>query len=444
MSLFSIWSGLTSRFKELEIGVFKIVYLQLLFTFSLFSYEIETEHFRVYSGRDDSFFVNVANKIANYAEFTYTKETELFRKPKYDDKIEIFLSNTGLTHPMIGEIDLNLNIAGYSALDENNQPFLVINPYLTDNRFKSIVAHEFFHIIQFSYYDFRKKSTKWWTENLWWIESTAVWAEFLVYPQIESYVPFANYYVEHHCEDIRTADLMSEYSKVLIPMYIDNPKVVAESFKKIDEFDGFVDFLNKKFGLSRLIFTMANRDFAGVKSFEESSCDRLGLYGFDISRNDVFTGANLIFDIFKYADRSVAISKVENLDNPLFYNEKDDRYAKSGWNYVVNLSEKEIEADVYVYEGVQLVKREKVLPLQGYWAYFDEPKKLKWNQVNINRLLNNSFGSLKIKVSDLNKRFKDLVLWQYEDGWKRFEIKDGEVVEDQVEFIDPFLGTFHN
>lgn len=443
MSLFSVGSGLKSRFQELEAGVFKIVYLQLLFTLSLFSYEIETEHFRVYSGKDESFFVNVADEVANYAEFTYAKETELFREPKYDDKIEIFLSNTGLTHPMIGEIDLSLNIAGFSALDENNQPFLVINPYLTDTRFKSILAHEFFHIIQFDYYDFRKKSTEWWAENLWWIESTAVWAEFLVYPEIESYVPFANYYVEHHCEDIRTVNLMSEYSKVLIPMYIDNPKLVAESFEKIDEFNGFVDFLNKKFGFSRLIFGMANREFEGVDSFEEGKCGKLGLYGFDISYNDVFTGANLLFDIFKYADRSVAVSKVQSLDNPLFYNEKDERYASSGWNYIVNLNEKEIEADAYVYEESQLVKRSKVKPLQGYWVYFDEAKKLEWNQININKFLNNSFGSLKIKASDLTKKYKNIVLWQYVDGWKRFEIKDGKIVDDKIEFIDPFLGILH-
>lgn len=428
-------------FKKVKWG-FALFYL--FFTaLELFSYEVSTKHFRVLSGKDEPYFIDVAKRVANYAEYAYSKETKFFRSPNNNNRIDIFLANTALTHPDVGDINLPLNIAGYHALDDNNQTFLVINPYLTDDRFKTITAHELFHVIQYGYYNFSKKSEKWWKDNLWWIESTAVWAENLVYPELKSYIPFANYYVKHHCEDIRTRDMMSEYSKVLIPMLINNPKIIAQSFENVDKYRNFTNFLNKKFGLDRLLFLVANKKFDGVDEFEEKDCEKLGYYGFDISYVKSFTGANLLFDIFKYKDRYIAISKVSDLDNPLFYNEKEDYYTNSGWNFLVNLSEREIKKDAYVYKNYKLVKTDRVKPLQGYWIYFKDLKKPKWNQINIDRVVNNSFGSLKIKSTELSKKFKNITILQYDNGWKKIKIKNGKILENQMDFINPFLGVVY-
>lgn len=431
----------SSIYRQIDSFLRLVCALSIFFTLS-FSSTLTTKHFILISGKDEQYFQNRLQDIADEIEFVYETETKYFPKPT-THQIPIYLANTGLTHKDVGNIELPAYIAGYSALDEEGNPFFVINPYVTKEKLKLTLAHEFFHLVQYTYFDPRKMSQKWWLDNLWWLESTAVWAEYLVYPSLKSYIPYANYYASHHCEDIDTANMISEYSKVLIPLYINNPKIIAQSFASIEKYHTFIEFLDKRYRLDLLLFMVARKHFEGVDPFDDTSCPIIGLYGFDFSYDDLYQGISSIFDILPFDSKNMIISKVTSLDNPALYNQKETFTIQEGWNYLINLTEHPLHKKAYVYKNARLVQTDTIAPLQGYWYYAKKPTTLSWNRINTWKRLYNSFGSVYIKTKDIAKKYPNITLYSYQNGeLKTLHIQKGVIEEDSMFYINPFFAYF--
>lgn len=91
---------------------------------------------------------------------------------------------------------------------------------------------------------------------MWWIESTAKYAEYLVYPELLSYTQSANVWIDNPCNDIDMVNFRQEYSKVLIPIYLNNPALIAKSFIETDIYNSYLEFLDYEAGMENLLFNI--------------------------------------------------------------------------------------------------------------------------------------------------------------------------------------------
>lgn len=113
------------------------------------------------------------------------------------------------------------------------------------------MAHEFFHTIQFSYYDFLSLNDSIYNTNVWWLEATAVWMERVVFPEIDDYVTFINSWVRTCNYDITTYNGDHEYGESVIPIYLYSQNATAtlemikQIFKNFANSQNFVELLNK-------------------------------------------------------------------------------------------------------------------------------------------------------------------------------------------------------
>ncbi len=126
--------------------------------------------------------------VASILENAWQKEVgELkFHKP-FSDHISVYVGNTGIwidgTELKVGD-----NVCGYAIYNGTNE-YIVVNDYLPTSLYtkpkdilKITLAHEFFHLIQYTY------SLSFDELNAWLYEGTAVWMEHIVYPEIDDYI----------------------------------------------------------------------------------------------------------------------------------------------------------------------------------------------------------------------------------------------------------------
>ena len=121
-------------------------------------------------------------------ENVWQKEIEelKFHKP-FDDHINVYIGNTGIW--IDGEeLKVGENTCGY-AIYHNGDEYIVVNDYLPTSLYtkpkdilKITLAHEFFHLLQYTY------SLSFDELNAWLYEGTAVWMEHIVYPDIDDYI----------------------------------------------------------------------------------------------------------------------------------------------------------------------------------------------------------------------------------------------------------------
>ncbi len=138
-----------------------------------------------------------------------------FQQPPCTDQylMDVWLANTGGDVPELEE-----DVYGYVTLYNTDCPYMVVHPeygWQPDPQGAAEVtaAHEFFHTVQ-SGYD--------WGEDDWWVESTAVWAEELVYDSIDDYLQYINgSWLEYPELSLLCDDGTREYGSVLWPLYLD-------------------------------------------------------------------------------------------------------------------------------------------------------------------------------------------------------------------------------
>lgn len=153
---------------------------------------ISTEHFRLemspliknQTDSDGDGIADIVELVADAAEESWDVEIEDLG---YDEPLE------GSDHKIIIIFDdkdeyLISGAVGVTGLLSNGDPYIAIDPWLSDDYLKITIAHEFFHTIQFGY-DTGFASTN---HGVNWAEATAVWAEEIVYDEVDDYINYLN------------------------------------------------------------------------------------------------------------------------------------------------------------------------------------------------------------------------------------------------------------
>ena len=218
--------------------------LTIFFITNLFSYEKTTdntniyfssEHFRVIAGIgyiDDG----LVNKILDAAEQSWSVlvDTNNFNKPNFIDNsvVDLYIANTGAINIIDNGyevIDSDMSycrrhscLFGY-AWDYTNidrKPFIVLNKYMWDDAIKVTVGHEFFHTIQFTYFNEVNISYDKWNKNIWWLEATSTLMEDEVYNDINDYITVLYDFFNDSSKSFELYDGSHEYSMVIFAKYI--------------------------------------------------------------------------------------------------------------------------------------------------------------------------------------------------------------------------------
>lgn len=120
----------------------------------------------------------------------------------------------------------DLNAYGYTQIDENDPASMVYMIFENDfslyfppntdpdgdvaGDMKVVAAHEFFHTIQFQI-----------TENIctngWWMEASSTWMEDYVYPEVNDYINYIDYWFQHPQLPLNTYDCTGSNAHTLFP-----------------------------------------------------------------------------------------------------------------------------------------------------------------------------------------------------------------------------------
>lgn len=229
--------------------------LSILLHFSLYAFEISTDaknvyfsegHFRVIAGvakKDDANIQTLAQKMldASAKSWQIQIETLNFQKPYLSDTkpIDIYIANTSAyNYKTLNYETINSNFAGWAAsYPDDNSPFFLLNKALTDEQIHITIAHEFFHTVQYAYFDETNISDEKWFKNIWWLEATAVLMEDEVYDEVNNYISFLAPFFTQSYKNIEIYDGNHEYATAIYAKYIKEKygfEIIKESFKRYE------------------------------------------------------------------------------------------------------------------------------------------------------------------------------------------------------------------
>ena len=168
-------------------------------------------------------------------ETIWAKEVEEmgFNQPDGSDEhyIDIYIAGTGVKNTAVdsGLIDLPGQVYGMAATYQNDMSYIVLNQDIGINALKVTFAHEFFHNIQFSYLPLENLLQD---MNLWLAESTAVWMEDAIYPAVNDYKQYVDYWTNVPGQSLFSSDSFSHYGGVIFQKYL------TENYNTLDDLDG--------------------------------------------------------------------------------------------------------------------------------------------------------------------------------------------------------------
>ena len=141
----------------------------------------------------------------------------------------------GLTTPDIG---IGTMSSSYLSIDNNFTDH--IYPTKGYSALKITTAHEFFHVIHFSYYGAE--------EALWWMEHSAVWMENRIWGDVDDYFNYLGYYFENMDLPLDTINGSFEYGAALFAMYLaerHGDSIIRTVWTRFrDSRDGTIETLN--------------------------------------------------------------------------------------------------------------------------------------------------------------------------------------------------------
>ncbi|MGB9561316.1 MAG: MXAN_6640 family putative metalloprotease, partial [bacterium] len=203
----------------------------------------DTRHFRIWyslarPNRPDTTDINPQNGIPDYVdkvkdifEYCYSMIINTFGylPPIPDSSCEIGRRNVGGDDRIdVYIMELYGSYYGETVPDENlyNDPtkapgyIIIDNDYMGygyDDRpidaLKVTAAHEFFHLAQFAY-DY--------TEDIWWMEATAVFMEEQLYPYVNDYIAYIGDFLAHPEIPLNYANTSDNriYGTSLFPIFL--------------------------------------------------------------------------------------------------------------------------------------------------------------------------------------------------------------------------------
>ncbi len=245
----------------------RITIILLILNLNIYAYEqttdsknsyYESEHFRTISGISYSNSASVKNfsdTLLDAAETSWEKEvvTLGFKQPRHSDtqKIDIYIGNkSAYNYETESFENIGDTYAGWAtSYPSNNAPYFLINPKLSSSEVDVTIAHEFFHTIQYAYFDERQITDSKWITNIWWLEATAVMMEDEVYSDNNDYVGFLEPFFNASYKSFETYDGSHEYSMVILAKFIKQKygmQIFKDAFSSIETSgeDGYYEILS--------------------------------------------------------------------------------------------------------------------------------------------------------------------------------------------------------
>lgn len=193
-----------------------------------------TKHFRIIWGEgiyileppwndeNDNDYPDFIDGVYEVIDFIWEQFIENFHlRPPYNSDhyfLDIYIANTYLQDPHNTSQTLILNnlYYGYATSYDDGTPFFVINDDIDLNTLKSILAHEFFHTIQFNYKTFEEAESS----EHWWYEASAVWAENALYEKLSGYHQHIQAWVHNSHLSLFNSDFGHSYGSVIWAKYL--------------------------------------------------------------------------------------------------------------------------------------------------------------------------------------------------------------------------------
>jgi len=445
----------------------KKVLLLIVFICYSFAYEIDTDnkniyfissHFRVIVGisyKNSSTINTLANKLLDIAEECWQKEiVELgFKPPRNSDikKIDIYIANKSAYNYKTNSCEtISSNYAGWAtSYPSDNTPYFILNPNLTDNQFKVTLAHEFFHTIQYAYFDETKIDDNKWQKNIWWLEATAVLIEDEVYDDINDYINFLDTFFNKSYKSIEIYDGNHEYAMSIFAKFIREKfgfEIIKKTFMQIETsgdkgyFEILDDLLKNDFNTSMQneLSEFAKWVIYKDKFFEEGSLyPSIKTYKFNnnlaIEKGGILVIEDLVqgWNLTALPNTNISSLKIDGI--------------KYIWSYENNFWENNISNDTY--NDINQTFSNK-----GYWLYSDTNNSKiyftsfdnsKFNSSNLYNGWNLVSSSKKLLQNDFN----DIkIVWKYIDGkWYGYSTDNSinDLIKnnyDELNEIDGFRG----
>lgn len=186
---------------------------------------IKTENLRIefsdiianQTDSDGDGIADIIETVAEAGETSYTLETgELGYEEPFDEsngrKLIVILDDTYAY--------LEEGVLGITGLLSNGDPYVALDPWMSDDYLKITIAHEVFHAIQFGY-DVNFAYTY---QGINWAEASAVWMEDIVFDEINDYalyIPDFFTYVDYSIfASIVPTDSLYEYGMNIWPRFL--------------------------------------------------------------------------------------------------------------------------------------------------------------------------------------------------------------------------------
>jgi len=182
-----------------------------------------TEHFAIRWG--DDYNANM-DQIESWGEVLEVEvwQTEIvdwnFTPIYLSDEyfIDCYIGNSGSGAPGIGD-----GAGAYTTIYEDNyQPLMVFQPSAVSytDTIRDYSSHEFFHAIQFTQGLVGGSSYIFDQGSLWFVEATAVWAESVVYPNINNYLYYFYDWATNPEEPLTSYGGISVYARGIWARYL--------------------------------------------------------------------------------------------------------------------------------------------------------------------------------------------------------------------------------
>jgi hypothetical protein len=207
---------------------------------------IDTEHFIIEfspviynsSDDDDDGIPDIVEDIATYSEYSWNAMVE---ETSFPDPLE--QNDQDKVYMILDDRDFYLvpGAVGVTSIFSSGDIYIAVDPVLSDDVLKVTVAHELLHVVQFSYQGYFVG----YNQDVNFAEMTAVWAEELVYPDVNDYVGYLSYYFSNADYSVFTGVIpdgsLFEYALGVWPIflteYMDDWEVIPEVIQAYFEED---------------------------------------------------------------------------------------------------------------------------------------------------------------------------------------------------------------
>ncbi|MEA3314354.1 MAG: hypothetical protein U9Q30_00675 [Campylobacterota bacterium] len=363
----------------------------------------------------------MATKLLDSAEYVWDKEINQlgFKEPINSDTklIDIYIGNNqAYNYETNSYENIGSYYAGWATSYNDNTPYFLVNPILNDKLIKVTISHEFFHTIQYTYFNPNNIKDDKWFKNIWWLEATAVLMEDEVYDDINDYINFIDPYFNASYKNIELYNGSDEYAKVIFAKYIKEKygfKIIKDSLSDFEYSgdDGFFEILDKylkddynssmQLSLNEFAKWISNSS----KYFEEGelypSLKKIAITDdVTIEKGGIINIDNLEIG---WNMSSISTGKLSNMDiddDTIIWGYKDNIWQN---NITTNLN------DINSSDGYWIKTN---YGLSRYFTYFDTTL-LDISTLEKGWHLKGTTNNINITNIDINK---DILVWQYKNN----------------------------